>query len=301
MSELKLLKPKRIVEDASLKNIIDEMINEVKSDKEVLTRVKELGIDTPELLRKNIATISTYKEELDYCRNCPGFNKCNKRHPHYLYSLEYENNFLRNNLVPCKLKVEDDKKDECYVIRDFPASWRSSNLDTMDKSKARECLLIKYAEALDTNKNWVYINGSHRSGKSFAAATLLNEFITELKGKAVFINYPTRVRDLQDLSYSNKEDFINLINLYSTVDILCIDDFGNEYKNEFIRDSITLAILNERARRGLVTIFTSAFSFEEIGNMYQINSNGKARARQLVKLLNDYAGDACDITTVSIY
>ncbi len=89
--------------------------------------------------------------------------------------------------------------------------------------------------------------------------------------------------------------------MYINVDVLVIDDFGDEYKNEFIRDSITLAILNGRARNNLITIFTSAFNFNEISDMYSINVEGRARSRQLKNVLEDYAEKPIDISTINPY
>ena len=301
MNNLKLHKFKNIELTDDMKVILDEMIRSVKNDKAVYEYVKSIGINNDELLENNIASISEYKDDQDYCMKCPGYLNCAKHHAHYVIKLEYNGKFLSKKYSVCPLKIEDLEKNKMFIIRDFPASWRVSTLQTMDKSKVRSGVIKKYKEASTSNKNWIYITGSHRSGKSFVAATLLNRFIEDRKQKAVFINYPLRVRDLQDLSFSNKEDFISLINLYSSVDLLVMDDFGNEYKSEYIRDSITLAILNERARRGLVTIFTSMFSYAELESMYSLNYSGRARGKQLVNLLNDFAGEPVDITTAAIY
>lgn len=299
--DFKLLENPFVKEDDEIRKAIDEMVKEVKADKDVMAYVKKIGITDEAVIRDNVTTIKRFKDDLDYCRNCPGFNYCNKEDIHYVNVITYDGRFVTTELRPCKLKVQDKEKDKAFVIRDFPPSWRMSTIGSLDKSKARMNLIKRYKQALNSTRNWVYITGSHRSGKSYIAATLLNAFIEESNNKAAFINYPTRVRDLQDMSYSNKEEFVEMINIYSSVELLVIDNFGNEYKNEFIRDSITLAILNERAHRGLITIFTSEFSYDDIANMYMINSAGKSRAKQLTNLLKDFAGEPIDISTAAIY
>jgi len=290
-----------IKEDEEIRQVIDNMVKEVKADKDVMSFIKKIGVNDEQTIRDNVTTIKRFKEDLDYCRKCPGFNYCNKENEHYVNVVTYDGRFVNTELRPCKLKVQDKEKDKAFLIRDFPPSWRMSTIASLDKSKARMNLIKKYKQALNSTRNWIYITGSHRSGKSYIAATLLNAFIENSNNKAAFINYPTRVRDLQDLSYSSKEEFVQMINMYSSVELLVIDNFGNEYKNEFIRDSITLAILNERAHRGLITIFTSEFNYDDISNMYMINSSGKSRAKQLTNLLNDFASDPIDITTAAIY
>ncbi len=300
--DFKLLKnDMKINETADIKKMISEMFNEIKNDKNVMSILNNLGITDEEFIKNNVATISLLKDDLDYCRDCPGFSMCNKPHHHYVFNLNYDGKRLSKVLTPCALKVKDEKINESYLVRDFIDSWRDISVAKLDKSKVRMPLIKRYKEALETNRNWIYITGSHRSGKSIAAAAILNGFIKLKKGKGAYLNYPERVRQLQDYTYGNKDDFNALMNLYCTVDYLVIDNFGNEYKSEYIRDSITLMILNERARKGLVTIFTSEFDFDDIANMYSLNAAGRARGKQLKNLLMDFAISPIDISSAPIY
>lgn len=298
---MELLKVKKINIDQDTRDAIEDMFSSVKSDDEVMKAVASLGINNEQVLRKNIATIFTFKEDLDYCRKCPGYDACAKDHPHYRFKLRYDGSFLSNHIEACHLKIEDMRKDEAYVARDFPASWRSSNTTNIDGSTVRIKLIKRYQEALKSPQNWIYITGSHRSGKSYVAASLINTYILKNHQKVAFINYPIRVRKLNDLSYSDKEMFFKYLDLFSNVEVLVLDDFGNEYKNEYIRDSITIQLLNERARKGLMTIFTSSFDFNEIANMYAINSAGRTRGNQIKRMLEDYAIEPIDISCAKIY
>ncbi|MCQ2794378.1 MAG: hypothetical protein MJ207_03400 [Bacilli bacterium] len=301
MAEFQLLKGKKIKSDASVENYIDSLVKAVKADDQLMRYLSTHGLNTDELIRSNISAITRFKEDRDYCKKCPGFALCNKERPHYVLDLTYDGFMVNNDLKPCKHKLDDMIQDEAYLVRDFPAEWRDSTIPLMDKSKQRLKLIKRYKEALDAHANWLFITGNHRSGKSFVAATLINYFNQIKKRPVAFINYPNRVKELLDLSYGNKEDFFKLMGLYSTVDLLVLDDFGNEYKSEYIRDSVTLAILNERARLGLMTIFTSEFSYEDLANMYALNASGRARGKQLKNLLEDLAGEAIDISNVGVY
>jgi len=302
MKDFKLISNDKMTFDPSLNNVISEMFNELKKDDELIHHLKELGIDSDALIKANVSTITKYKNDRDYCKKCPGFEMCNKNHPHYIYELAYDGRMVTNELRACEYKLQDEKVNESYAVRDFPNEWRNSTIPNMDKSNVRKNLLMRYKKALNNNgANWLYITGSHRSGKSYVSATLINNYIETYKSRAAFINYPIRVRELVDLSYSNKDDFFKILNLYSSIDCLVIDDFGNEYKSEYIRDSITLAILLQRARLGLLTIFTSGFSYDDIADMYAINVSGKARAKQIKKLLEECADTPIDISAVSIY
>lgn len=293
--ETESLKNKWVKADKNIDKISQDLFKEIKKDGKFMSYLEEQGIESDSLIMNNAATIIACKEDRDYCKKCPGFEKCNKAHRHYILSLSYNGRMLSRTFKPCKLKIEDDRKDEVYLVRDFPAAWRSIDAGNISHA-GRADLFKRFSEVYANQNGWIYINGTHRSGKSYMAVMFLNNFIEGMHGKAAFLDYPRRVSQLQDLTYSNKQDFDELIRMYSTVDYLVLDNFGNEYKSEYVRDSITLAILNERARRGLVTIFTSEFDFDDIANMYTLNVAGKTRGKQLYNLLSRYADKECDIS-----
>lgn len=293
--ETESLKNKWVKANKDIDKISRDLFNEIKKDGKFMSYLEEQGITDDSLIMNNVATIISCKEDRDYCKKCPGFEKCDKAHRHYTLSLSYNGRILNRVLKPCKLKIEDDKKDEVYLVRDFPSAWRSIDAGNITRT-GRADLFKRFGEVYANQSGWIYINGTHRSGKSYMAALFLNNFIDGMHGKAAFLDYPRRVSQLQDLTYSNKQDFDELIKMYSTVDYLVLDNFGNEYKSEYVRDAITLAILNERARRGLITIFTSEFDFDDIANMYTLNTAGKTRGKQLYNLLARYAIKECDIS-----
>jgi len=295
------LKVEQYILNEEVKEYRRKLFLEIKKNKELISYLETIGVTDDAVINAYLSTISNYLEDKEYCNKCPGFNRCNKRYTHYEINLKYNGHFLDKTLSPCRLKLEDDKKNEKYIVRDFPTEWRNASLVGMDKSKVRAPILKRYKEVLESKRNWIFITGINRSGKSYIATALLNAFIDEYNEQSAFINYPMRIRDLQDLSFINKEEFNKRVHLYSTVPLLVLDDFGNEYKNEYIRDTITLAILQERARLGLVTIFTSELTFDDIESMYSLNNAGKARGRQIRRLLESFAIEEIDVSTAAIY
>lgn len=148
---------------------------------------------------------------------------------------------------------------------------------------------------------WIYVRGGHRVGKSFLMATLVNDFIAIKKEQAAFINSATRIKELNDLAFNDKERFAKSIVELSNVPLLVFDDFGNEYKNDYVRDTIVLPILIERAKNRKLTFFTSDFSIIEIGQLYETSKAGAIRARQLTRLLKEMAEEEFDLSGVSAY
>ena len=90
--------------------------------------------------------------------------------------------------------------------------------------------------------------------------------------------------------------------MLSNVDFLILDDFGNEYKNEFSRDNITIPLLSNRSNKELFTIFTSQFSIDEVRQLYSIGKVGGAiRGRQIESLLKTMCEKEFDLTGASLY
>lgn len=310
-----------IEKNIKFKNKLNGILTDIKNHKETMYLLKNFFNDvSDQIIQNNLIPILLFKQDLVFCQHCSGFEKCNKKiFDFYIshYKLVPKKNITKDNncyltcvLEPCELKIKELKLDIPYTFkqfghlnpfRDFPSVWHYSKIDKLDKSKVRLLLMKEYKKILDGQKKWLFITGSRRSGKSFIAATFLNDLISKKKQKAMFLNCIDRIGYLKDIFYDNKIEFNDLINLYSSVNFLVLDNFGEEYKNEFIRDNIVFKILNERIKRNLITIFTSNFSYDELSKMYSFSNFKNVYGEQLKKNLFNFAGDAIDISTVKIY
>ena len=54
---------------------------------------------------------------------------------------------------------------------------------------------------------------------------------------------------------------------------MVIDDFGNEFKSDYIRDQIVIPLFAERSRAGLRTYFTSQYTLDEIKQLYSLHKS----------------------------
>ncbi|HOH67764.1 MAG TPA: hypothetical protein PLX93_00390, partial [Bacilli bacterium] len=102
-------------------------------------------------------------------------------------------------------------------------------------------------------------------------------------------------------SFNDKSAFAKKIVELSSLPLLVLDDFGNEYKNDFIRDTIVLPILIERAKNQRLTFFTSDFTIDEIAQLYETSKAGAIRAKQLARLLKEMAEEEFDLSGISAY
>jgi len=80
-----------------------------------------------------------------------------------------------------------------------------------------------------------------------------------------------------------------------------LDDFGNEFKNDLIRDAIIFPIISARANKKLLTIITSDFTISEIVTLYSTSKAGALRAKQIGSLIKSTAKEEISFGDLAIY
>ena len=284
----------------------EELLQEMKSMylkcPQAVKYVKDLGIPD-EAVDDNIVKIFDLVSDINYCSNCPGVKKCKKKNPLLCTKLVYVNGEVDRQLVPCKELLKQVIFQKQFVIRDFEEDWMDSNLRSIDRNSGRDEALAKYREFVkDKKNNWIYLTGGKNSGRSYFASALVVDAARRERGPICFLNSTLRLRELVDMGYGKKkEEFDKRLELYSNIPILVLDDFGNEYKNDFVRDAILFPILSTRASKRLLTIFTSDFSLEDIEALYSNTKPGAIRAKQICRLIKSMCDNEINLGEISIY
>ena len=302
-NELKEFSSKDILsKNVDMKKLIEELCEALRSDKDVYESLKPLGLTNKEV-RDNIGKLADYQEDFNICKNCPGFDKCPKKTPHISTYVYKDGSYLTTRSEPCKKLIEEMELDSKYIAKDFPQEWKKSVVKNIDLSENRRPLIKEFVSiAKGKSHRWLFVKGNHKVGKSFVLVTFANEFVAMGLGQVAVINANKQFKALADIAYSDKESFKKTIDLLCNVPLLVIDDFGQEYKNELIRDQIVLPILNERSHNDKLTFFSSEFTIDEIQQLYSLGRNGGAiRGKQLGNLLNDMCVKEFDLTGASIY
>ena len=289
-------------ENINMKKYIEELVLALKADKEVYASLKPLGLTMKEV-RDNIGRLHDYQEDFHVCKDCPGFSKCPKKEKHISVYVYKEGNYITTKSEPCKEFIKEMEIESKYVAKDFPADWRTSVLKNLDLSENRRPLIKEFVNIAKGKSNkWLYVLGNHKVGKSFVLVTFANEFVALGRGKVAVINAAKQLKNIADMAYSDKEGFKSAIELLENVPLLVIDEFGQEYKNELIRDQIVIPVLNARSHKELPTFFSSEFTIKEIQQLYSVGKNGGAiRGKQLGTLLTDMCEKEYDLTGASIY
>lgn len=258
---------------------------------------KSLGM-TQEVMENNIVKIYDFVRDINYCRKCPGLKKCTKENAYLTSKVTYNNGIVDTQLAPCRELLKRVSFERQFKIKDFPDEWldaRTTEYDVKGGEKNNDNPIKQALESLtlyilDKETRWIYLRGGNKTGKSYlAAAMVIDLAIKEKPGKVpvCYINAPKRIRELCDLAKTKNEEFKNKLDLYCTIPVLVIDDFGNEYKNDYVRDAIINEIISSRCNKGLFTVFTSNFSLDEIQTLYAGNSNpvGSIMASRIVKTI----------------
>lgn len=272
-------------EDQSL---LQEMKQNLLSCPSALKYIRSLGIPEDKI-DEYIVKINDFVMDTQFCKKCPGLNRCNKSTPRLVTKIVYKNGIVSRELVPCKEYLKAVKFRGEFTIRDFDDSWLESDLKTMDKNKDRREVVEKYLKyTLGESDEWLFICGEPGSGRSFLAATIAIDIAKKEKGPVAFLDVPTRFKELA--STKDNELFNQIIDKYIKVPVLVLDDLGNEYKSDFVRESILFPIINGRAKNHLLTIITSDFNINDIATMYLTGPASKPKVEQIKRLLKRVCG-----------
>ena len=171
----------------------------------------------------------------------------------------------------CRLRLLDVSRVK-IVTAHLPIVFRRKQILNLTSALARHHADMKSDFTKNCVKPWVFVKGEPSSGKSYYLAAVLNGLAAD--GEIVcFINGAKRFDELKSLAIKNRKEFDKVMAELESCGTMVFDDFGNEFKSEYIRDQIILPILSERSRAGLRTYFTSQYGLDEIKQLYSLHKS----------------------------
>ena len=284
--------------------LIQQMKEALYACPSALKFCKELGM-TDEVMERNITKIYDFVRDVNYCRKCPGIKKCKKDNAYVISKVSYSYGVVENQLIPCPEILKRVSFERQFLVKDFADEWLDVVMSDIDKSKSKTEAMEVYMKYLrNESTDWIYLTGGIGSGKSYFAAALSIDLAKRgLKGKSpiCFINSSKRILELSDLNKQKSDDFKKKLELYSTVPVLVIDDFGHEFKNDFIRDAIINEIITTRCNKKLFTIITSNFTLDEIEVLYSTSNAGAIMSKQIVKTIKAMCKKEINLGDLKLY
>ena len=148
--------------------------------------------------------------------------------------------------------------------------------------------------------NWFYLNGGFNSGKSYILACFANQYAEDNDVSVAFVDTTRLIDRLRNYSIKDKKSFSEEMSKLTSVPLLVLDGFGNEYKSDFAFSTVLYPLLGERARNKNLTFFTSDFSYKDIEEMYG-KSVGLPRAKQLISLIKSMCGKEAVLDALNVY
>ncbi len=280
----------------NIDSLYKESIEGLKNDPIVYDTISsKLGLTAKEV-KANLAILLTYQEDVNYCLNCPGLDKCKKNNPYLKMDLEKRDSLVVPSFSPCKEMSKLEEKKKMFFAYSFPDSYLDNKVKSIDTSIVRgEAYKAIGSSVKEKNSSWIYLYGSTRSGKTYILATFAVYFAKSHPGCA-YVFCQSLLEKFKNLSYSNKEEFDIYFDKIKNAPLLVIDDFGNEYKTEYTFSTYLLPLLDYRNKQGLRTFFGSSFSIKEIEYLYK-DKIGSIYARQLKDILTRNCGNGFDIST----
>lgn len=168
-------------------------------------------------------------------------------------------------------KIELAKTQSLLGKRYANATFDSAEItpDNQNAYRTVKSYAEKYKTMLDKGYGF-YVYGDNGCGKTHLIACLCN-YLTEKGQKCIFTNFTNIANDIRR-TYNTNEITENVIDKYSRVPFLFLDDFGKEgYKKVNGEtgwiDEQLFTILNNRYNNMLPTIFSSNFSLADLGDV----------------------------------
>lgn len=303
MDELKQFNAEDIVSNTDdMKDYITLLVKKLKADKEVYDSLKQYNFSGKEVFA-NIAKLSDYQEDFNICKKCPGIAKCPKATPHISMYVYRDGNLITTRYQPCSKIIEQTKFLNKFIYRDFPSEWLKLSLKDIDANynEARGPLIYELASIIKgASTNSVFVYGNHKVGKSFILSLCACNFARKKNKQVAVLDASTRFKELADLAFSSQEDFSMQVDVLCNLPLLVIDDLGQEYKNEIVRDQILLPILTKRFKYDLPTLISSEFTIDEIQKLYSVGKNGgEIRAKQLGNILREMCGSEFNLSGIA--
>lgn len=113
-------------------------------------------------------------------------------------------------------------------------------------------------------------NGAYGTGKTHLAAAITIDLIN--RGIPVIMGTTITLLGKFKEAYDRKESESEIIDLYSTIDLLIIDDLGKERVNEWVLEKLYL-IINNRYENNLPLVITTNHNIEDLTKRLSTNQN----------------------------
>lgn len=206
--------------------------------------------------------------------------------------------FECNSIEEHKRREEIRIKEEELRLRDLKEYPEGTLKICRVPKKYIECSLETYrgndqllGECRKYNGGGLVLSGNTGTGKTHLAVALLRELIKadKLKGDGDFITVPDLLLEIRS-SFKDKAEVTEetIINHFSKVPVLILDDLGSEKTTEFAVTTLYI-IIDRRDREMLTTIITTNLTLKEIEEKLDARIASRLAGMKTIKInMSDY-------------
>ena len=296
----------RIILSNDLEQYKDEKLKELYQDPYFLEFLKQYDLPK-EMVRDSLGIFLDYVDDQHYCEKCPGIEKCAKKVPCMVAIPVIEETGIERKMQMCPKMFARRNIEKKLLVYDFPQEWLANDIfsqSDVDYVKNRLDILKSLTSLVEeTSKEWIYLYGGPRWGKSYLVASFLVTYLKKHPTKrGAFLDSSMRIKELSDLSFIDKNQFQQVLNSYIDIDVLVLDDFGSGYMSDFIRDTVVYPILNQRLKDKKLTIFVSKIPLKKLETYLSGKSaSGRIQAGQIVDIIRAMIKKEIPLEGISVY
>lgn len=298
---------KKMPLDPSLKQDLNQLNQDLENEFNKLISnplfkkvIQDLSL-TQEEIRYNLSTFLLFNSPENNPQHCVDASTCITNKHYVLKVFRDEHGSIYRSQEPCPLYQASLDLETYLQMTDFSSGWELKPyvLDHQFERRERKEIEERFKSILEqTSKRWLYLTGSFLSEKSSLMASFAL-LLAHHKRFVSFMNAPKRFNELMTASIENKVQFEKTFQQLIEVDVLIVDELGNEFKSEFVRDRIVYPLFLERAKSKKVTCLISDFELQDWIKMYKIGPSGDLKAKQLGSLFTEMVGKTITLSGLS--
>lgn len=224
--------------------------------------------------------LNKYFASYELCQN-NNDKVCQQELQGFRFKLKLVNQNLFLVLTKCGHKKNKTSIANNYLHADFPENLIGADLKKAilyPNDKERMKLLHHFVELVHDWKTakWLFLTGNLNVGKTFLTVWFSNTFISANEKKVIFINAMNLFLFFRKYIFAKNVDLNNFYQQLTEVDLLVIDDFGDETKLASFRDEFLLPILKKRQHKNLLTFFLANSPYEVLFKNWQLTNDNES-------------------------
>ncbi len=260
---------------------IDDIRREVLSHPKVSQMIKDHNLDASSI-DSNLTDLYRYVNSVVIPRDSVERMRNSSTELGYYPSLVVFNNQLAVEYVATDAQAEKIKsskqKTKLRSLYMPEKDYEDFDVYTEDRS-----LVLRHLEDFMMNDDYVrglYLYGKPGVGKTRILAVMAKQISNERE--VLFVNYPDFVREIKSSITDNSVE--EKIRLFKKVDVLILDDFGDEgLGSAWFRDEVLMPILQSRMASKKPVFFGSNYSMEQLVYSFENMVKDPVKVERLIE------------------